>query len=277
MENFFDCFGKDASELKKKKLFLFDMDGTIYNDGVVFDGTIELLSKIKENKGKYVFLTNNSSKSVQDYVDRLSGLGIVVDYNSFCTSSQVTEKYLKKNYKNSKIYCQGTKALIRELKAKNINVTTKVSDDVGVVVVGFDTELTSEKIKNTCQLLMRGIPFIATNKDLVCPVSFGYIPDCGSICMMIENATGRKPIYLGKPEKHMVEFIQEKYDYLADETVIIGDRLYTDILTGVNSGITSICVLTGESCIDDIVKGEIKPTFTFDSVKQLLKIFQGDY
>ena len=265
-----DYFGKDARDLRKKKLFLFDMDGTIYEENNVFDGTRQLLDYIVESGGKYVFITNNSSKSVDDYVDKVNKLGIRADKDNFFTSAQATVLYLKKKYEAPYVYCQGTKSLLSQLSKEGIKTTDVVENNVDVVVVGFDTELTSDKLRKTCQILSeKDIPFIATNPDLRCPVSFGFIPDCGSICRMITAATDKEPIYIGKPEPVMVDFVREKYGYSKEETVVIGDRLYTDIATGLNAKVTAVCVLTGEATAHEIRDGEIKPDFTFESVKDI--------
>lgn len=261
-----DTWGNEVTDLYKKKLFLFDMDGTIYEEERVFEGTKELLGLIEEIGGRYVFITNNSSKSVVDYIEKVNGLGIKANIDNFFTSAQATVLYLRKNFIGKKVYCQGTKSFIRELRDNGIEVTEDVEDNVDVVVVGFDTELTSAKLRKTCELLQRDIPFIATNPDFRCPVSFGFIPDCGSICSMIEAATRKKPVYIGKPEPTMVDIVREKFGYRIDETVVIGDRLYTDIATGLNAGAMAICVLTGEATKDEIQNGDIKPTLTFDSI-----------
>lgn len=268
-----DFFGKNASELKNKKLFLFDMDGTIYEENNVFDGTHQLLDYIVESGGKYVFITNNSSKSVNDYITKVNGLGIKADKDNFFTSAQATVRYLKKRYEKPYVYCQGTKSLLAELSSEGIKVTSDVETGVDAVVVGFDTELTSEKLRKTCQILSENeIPFIATNPDLRCPVSFGFIPDCGSICKMITAATNKEPTYIGKPEPVMVDFVREKYGFSKDEIVVIGDRLYTDIATGLNAGVTAICVLTGEATPSDVENGKIKPNYTFESVKDIWRV-----
>jgi HAD superfamily hydrolase (TIGR01450 family) len=264
-----DVWGKDVSVLKDKKLFLFDMDGTIYEENSLFDGAKELLGLIKENGGRYVFVTNNSSKSVEDYVNKMERLGISANRNDFFTSSQAAILYLERKFKGKKIYCQGTKSLLRELYDSGIQVTEDVEKDVDVVLVGFDTELTSEKLRKTCELLQRDIPFIATNPDLRCPVNFGFIPDCGAICNMIKAATDKSPVYIGKPERTMVDIVRSKFECSVDETVVIGDRLYTDIASGINAGVTSICVLTGEATKNDILNSDIKPTLIFDSVKDI--------
>lgn len=264
-----DYFGKNSDELKGKKLFLFDMDGTIYEEEKLFDGTLQLLDYINSIGGHYVFITNNSSKSVTDYVKKVNRLGIAADKNNFFTSSQATILYIKKNYAGMKIYCQGTKSFVKELLDGGINVTEEVEDGIGLVVVGFDTELTSQKLRNTCEILQRDIPFIATNPDLACPVNFGFVPDCGSICMMLENATKRKPVYVGKPEATMINIVMEMFACSKEETVVVGDRLYTDIASGLNAGVTAVCVLTGEATENEIHDSNYIPSFTFKSIKEL--------
>ena len=136
-------------------------------------------------------------------------------------------------------------------------------------MVGFDTELTYSKLRDTCELLYKGLPFIATNPDKGCPVDFGFIPDCGAICEAIYFATNRRPRYLGKPEPFMVEYVVKRSIYSKEEAVVIGDRLYTDIAAGINAGVTTICVLTGETTKGHIANIQIKPDFVFYSVKEL--------
>lgn len=267
-----DYFGRDASVLTQKKLWLFDMDGTIYEEDKVFDGTLDLLRTIVDNGGQYVFITNNSSKSCVDYVAKVNQLGIPAKMENFFTSAQATILYLNQHYCGAKVYCQGTHSFICELKCAGIDVTEDV-ESVDVVVVGFDMELTTEKLRRTCEILStQEVAYIATNPDWVCPVSFGFIPDCGSICSMIKNATGKWPAYIGKPEPTMVNIVRDKFGVSAEDTVVVGDRLYTDIATGLNAGVTAVCVLTGEAKVIDIETGEIKPSFTFKSINDIYTI-----
>ena len=146
-----DYFGRDASELKKKKLWLFDMDGTIYEEERLFDGTLELLKAIADNGGRYVFITNNSSKSVVDYITKVQRLGIPADEHNFFTSAQATALWLNENKLGTKVYCQGTKSLVKELRDAGIDVTEEV-EEVGVVLIGFDMELTTQKLRKTCEM-----------------------------------------------------------------------------------------------------------------------------
>ena len=264
-----DYTGKSADKLKEKTLYLLDMDGTIYNENQIFDGTLEFLEEIKRRGGQYVFITNNSSKSVEDYVQKVQAMGIEAEYENFYTSSQATAMYLKENYPNQVVYCMGTKSLIKELREAGIEVVTEVDERASVVLLGFDTENTSEKIRNTCIMLGRDVAYLATNPDLVCPVSFGYIPDCGSMSIMLKNATGKEPFFIGKPEPIMVNCVLKQLNCKGENAVIVGDRLYTDIKTGENAKVDTICVLSGEASMDDILQGEIKPTYIFKSVKEI--------
>ena len=264
-----DYTGKSADKLKEKILYLLDMDGTIYNENQIFDGTLEFLEEIKRRGGQYVFITNNSSKSVEDYVQKVQAMGIEAEYENFYTSSQATAMYLKENYPNQVVYCMGTKSLIKELWEAGIEVVTEVDERASVVLLGFDTENTSEKIRNTCIMLGRDVAYLATNPDLVCPVSFGYIPDCGSMSIMLKNATGKEPFFIGKPEPIMVNCVLKQLNCKRENAVIVGDRLYTDIKTGENAKVDTICVLSGEASMEDILQGEVKPTYIFKSVKEI--------
>lgn len=264
-----DYTGRMAESLKNKKLYLLDMDGTIYNENEIFDGILEFLEEIKRRGAQYIFITNNSSKSVKDYVKKVNDMGIMADEENFYTSSQATAAYIKENYPGQIVYCMGTKSLIEELRTAGIEVVTEADDRAGIVLIGFDTENTSEKIRNTCIMLGRDVVYLATNPDLVCPVSFGYIPDCGSMSIMLKNATGKEPFFIGKPEPIMVNCVLKKLGIDKEDAVIVGDRLYTDIKTGANAKIDTICVLSGEATMEDILEGEIKPDYIFDSVKEI--------
>ena len=259
-------------KLNNKKLFLFDMDGTIYLDGVLFDGTLDLMNQIKKNGAEYVFITNNSSHPLNYYVDKISSYGIAVDENNFYTSTLATISYLNNNFKGKKIYCMGNKSLIKELKAGGINVTQRFGKNIDAVVIGYDTELNYKKLITISKILStnKDIPYIATHPDFVCPVDFGFIPDCGSMVKMIEYATKRVPIYIGKPEPTMIDFVIKKYGMTKEQTVVIGDRLYTDIASGKNANVDTICVLSGETTIKDIENSSVKPDYIMKDVKEIL-------
>lgn len=264
-----DIFGKNADSIKKKKLFLFDMDGTIYRENTLFEGVNDLLLRISRS-GRYIFVTNNSSKSVRDYVKKLRRMGVAANEENFFTSTQAAIILLKEKFGDSLVYVQGTKSFVKELRRGGLTVTQKADEKACAVLVGFDPELTGEKLRNTCKMLTgSGLPFYATNPDFVCPVDFGYVPDCGSMCYGIEKATGRRPVYIGKPQAMMIECAMRKFAVSKEETLLLGDRLYTDIAAGVNACVDTVCVLSGEATLNDLQTSDVKPTYVFRSVAEL--------
>lgn len=264
-----DLTGKNADALSRKKLWLLDMDGTIYNENQIFDGTLDFLARIRQQGGRYVFITNNSSRSVADYVKKVNDMGIDAGFEDFYTSSQATAMYIKKNYPGQTVYCMGTRSLVEELRQSGLKVVTQADASATVVLIGFDTENTSEKIRDTCIMLGRDVAYLATNPDLVCPVSFGFIPDCGSMSIMLKNATGKEPFFIGKPQPIMVDCVLQNTGISREDAVIVGDRLYTDIATGINAGVDTICVLSGEASMQDIQEWDKEPDWIFRDVRQI--------
>ena len=258
--------------LQEIRLFLFDMDGTLYLGNRLYDFTIELLETIKNTGRRYLFMTNNSSKSVADYIKKLEKLGITATREDFITSSQATAYYLKENYPNHRLYVCGTQSLKKELEMEGFTVTEKLSE-VDCIVMGFDTELTFQKLEDVSRLLLtrESIPYIATNPDYVCPTEFGSVPDCGSVCDMIFNATGKRPVVIGKPSPLMPELAMAKYGYTKAEAAVVGDRIYTDVKSGLNAGITGILVLSGETTREILAKSEDKPHLVLEDASEILK------
>ena len=258
-------------KFKNIKLFLLDMDGTLYLGNRLYDFTVQLLETIKKKGKRYVFVTNNSSKSVEDYVKKLALLGIAANRDDFLTSSQATAYYLNKNHKGARLYVCGTESLKAELKSDGFQVT-EVLEDVDVIVMGNDTELTFKKLEDVCKLLLsRELPYIATNPDYVCPTEFGSVPDCGSICDMIYNSTGKRPLVIGKPQALMPQLAMEKYNVKSDETAVVGDRIYTDVKSGLNAGAVSVLVMSGETTEDILKASTDKPDIVLNDAGEILK------
>lgn len=256
------------SDLKNKKLFLLDMDGTLYLDNDLFDGTVDFLSHIKQIGGRYIFLTNNSSKSIDAYIQKMASLGIQTTEEDFFTSTNATVLFLqKKNYQ--KIYAFGTDSFKEQLRAAGLPVVDKQEDGIDCLLMGFDTELTFQKLEDACILLGKGVDYIATNPDWVCPTWYGYVPDCGSVAEMLWHATKRRPRFIGKPQPEMPLLAMEKTGFSKEQTVVIGDRLYTDIACGVNAGISSIFVLSGEGTMQDLEASDVKPEFVYPNIREI--------
>ncbi len=265
-------------DFKSIRLFLFDMDGTIYLGNNLFPYVPELLRVIREQGKNYLFMTNNSSKNLEGYVNKLKSLGIDATADDFVNSTNVTIDYIHANLAGKKLYVLGTKALVTAFKDAGINVCEDYADDIEGVVMGFDTELTFKKLDDVSKLLTeKDIPYIATNPDYVCPTEYGYVPDCGSVADMLFNATGKRPIFIGKPEPAMplyaVEKVNKERDPLVtkENTLVIGDRLYTDIACGINAGTKSLLVLSGETTQKMADESEFKPTEIFKDCSVLLE------
>lgn len=256
----------DLSRLKKKKLFILDMDGTFYLGDRLIPGSLEFLEKLKRNGQGYLFYTNNSSKTGDIYHTKLTALGCDRGNIVVYTSGDVTIHYLKENYPGRKVYLLGTESLKKSFREAEIELVENQPD---LVVAGFDTTFTYEKINKACSFIRKGALFLATHPDLNCPVEDGFLPDCGSLCAMITASTGVKPRGLGKPYSESLEYILKKTGCRREDMVIVGDRLYTDILFGLNNGITSILVLSGETNLEMVENSGIKPDYIFASLGEL--------
>ena len=255
--------------LNEKKFFLLDMDGTIYLDNDLFDGTLDFLAEVKAKGGRYLFVTNNSSKGTDAYVNKLKKIGIEAYEEDFLTSTDATILYLQNNFPGRKFYSMGTESFTKQLKEAGIDVTTELSDDIFGLVISNDTELTFKKLDDACILLGRGVEYIATNPDWVCPTWYGYVPDCGSFAEMLKRATGRTPTFIGKPKPEMLLLAMEKFGYSKDESVMVGDRVYTDIASGYNAGVDTVFVLSGEGTREDAESSDTKPTYILNNIREL--------
>lgn len=251
-----------------KKLFLLDQDGTLYNGNTIFKGTLKFLDDIVKNGSRYVFVTNNSSKSVDDYIKKLGGLGIKATSDQFFTSTEATIMYLKTHHPGASVYPLGTTSFVNKLKSEGIVI--KDHNNADIALLAYDTELTYQKLVNISEMLLtRDVPYLATNPDFVCPIEFGSVPDCGSFIEMIAHATKKKPYIIGKPNRDFLNLALEKYGFQADEAVMIGDRLYTDIQSAYNSSITSILTLEGEASMSDVEVYPIKPDYIIKSISDV--------
>jgi len=261
--------------LAEKRLFLLDMDGTLYLDENLFPGTVPFLEYVRRSGGRCLFLTNNSSKSVDAYLQKLGRLGISAGEEDFLTSVNALIADLKSRPPYRLCYAFGTESFRSQLCKAGIPVTDRLSDGVDCLLIAFDTELTFQKLEDACILLDRGVDFIAANPDWVCPTWYGSVPDCGSVCEMLYRATGRRPRVIGKPQPAMALLAMEKTGFSPAETVVVGDRLYTDIACGANAGVDTVFVLSGEGTLADLKASEVKPTWVFEDIAALLAALEG--
>ncbi len=254
--------------LKKIRCFALDMDGTVYLGEKWIEGARDFLEAV-ENAGKtYVFLTNNSSKSPESYLEKLERMGLKAGPERIVTSGMVTISYLKAHFPGKRVYLLGNELLKEEFAQEGILLDEQAPE---VVTVGFDTTLTYEKLCRVCDLVREGLPYISTHPDYNCPTENGFVPDVGAIHAFIHASAFRYPDHIvGKPSGDIMDYLRERAGVLKEETAMVGDRLYTDVAAGVNNGYTGILVLSGEAGMKDVEESKVIPDLIFTSVKEMI-------
>lgn len=250
--------------LKSVRCFLLDMDGTFYLGDNLIDGSLDFLECLRRTGRQAVFLTNNSSKSREIYVEKLKRLGVTEPFLRVYSSSLATGRYVLEHFRGKKAFLLGNEALRAELTGMGVAIDDERPD---YVIIGFDTTLDYAKMTRVCDLVREGLPYIATHPDFNCPTESGFIPDIGAIMAFIEASTGRKAdVIIGKPCGEIVRAAQERTGLAPGEMAMVGDRLYTDVRTGVDHGLCSILVLSGEGTVEDIEKYGVEPDLIFDKL-----------
>ena len=262
------------------------MDGTLYRGGTLFDFTRPFLARMDERGIGCTFLTNNSSKSVADYLAHLRRLGIAARDDQIRTSMHCTVDYLRKELPDvRRLYILGTPSLRREFISAGF-------EDVGdegspqalrhsspqAVVVGFDTGLVYPRLCKAAWWIAQGKPFIATHPDRVCPTDQPTVlVDCGAVCACLESATGRAPAaVLGKPDPWMLRGILDRHGLAPDELAMVGDRLYTDMAMARRAGVVGVLVLTGEATAEEARRCPTPPDLVVPSLKELGDLLAGE-
>lgn len=268
---------KNRELLKEKKLFLFDIDGTLALGAELLPGAKELIAGLRRTGKRIFFTTNNSTKSRQDYVDYFAGHDIRIEPEEVLTAGGLTLIFCREQFQNRKIFLMGTPSLKKELEDAGLLITEKYEEDIACVLVAFDTTLNFQKLEDASRILSDGkVIFLASNPDLCCPTAFGAVPDCGSICEMLKNATGREPKFLGKPYPDIVNQCRKLAGVVREETVLVGDRIYTDMACAENAGVEGILVLTGEATKKDACNCGLQIPYVFESVKELYEYLEKD-
>lgn len=255
---------KDKKELKSKKFFVLDMDGTFYLGNNLIEGSMEFIEKLKQTGKGFMFFTNNSSRTSDYYINKLASMGCAINKDQIATSGDVTINFLKKYHSDKKIFLLSTQIVEDHFRESGINLS---KEDADAVVLTFDMSINYDKLTQACRLIRNGRDFIASHPDFNCPTEDGFIPDCGAMCAFITASTGVKPKYLGKPYRETVDFILDRTGLDISDIVFAGDRLYTDIATAYNHGAAGLLVLSGETKAEDLINSEIKPDFVFESLK----------
>jgi HAD superfamily hydrolase (TIGR01450 family) len=265
---------KLIQKLRRVKLFLFDMDGTLYLSDRLLPGAKELLSFLRENGKPFCLVTNNSSVGSGDYIRKLHRLGIDITPKEVWTSGLSAAAYFRKNLAGVPVFVLGTELLKAELSENGVNVTDNPGE-ARAALVGFDTNLTYLNLKTFCGLVRDGLPFFATHYDINCPTADGYIPDVGSFLRLIEASTGRAPdVIFGKPFAPMTEGLKERFSELAlsnSDIAMTGDRLMTDMDFAVKNGFLSVLVLSGETDEAMLARSGLEPDIVLKGVNGFLE------
>jgi HAD superfamily hydrolase (TIGR01457 family) len=251
------------------RCFLLDMDGTFYLGNRLLEGSLAFLNKLQSTGRQALFLTNNSSKSAEVYLEKLQLMGVRDPFLRVLTSGQAAAQYALKAFPNRSAFVLGTEMLRRELQSAGIVIDDQTPD---YVLIGYDTTLDYAKMTRVCDLVRAGLPYIATHPDFNCPTETGFAPDIGAIIAFIEASAGRKPdVIIGKPYRGIVEAAMRITGLNTDQLAMVGDRLYTDIAMSVRHGMLGILVLTGEAAKDDIVNSPDQPDLVFDRLSDMIE------
>lgn len=252
--------------LTRLRAFLLDMDGTIYLGEEPIEGASRFIAYLRASGRRFMFFTNNPTASAEQYCGKLRSMGMDAEPGEVLTSGEATAAYIEGETPYRKLLTVGPPSFEEALRQAGF---TLVEDQPDAVVLSFDTSLTHEKLCRAHHWLCRGVPYIATNPDRVCPTRTGSVPDCGSIAALLEASSGRTPVYVGKPHPTMARMALARLNAEPRETAMVGDRLYTDMAMARSAGLTAILVLSGETQPEMVVENGERPDYVFPSVNEL--------
>lgn len=252
--------------MKNIKCVMLDLDGTVYLGENIFPYTLDFLKTLDDLNIGHIFLTNNSSKGTDAYIEKFAKMGIKATEENILISSHAAADYINTHYKNKRTYITGTESFMKEMVKMGINV---VEDDPEILLAGFDTSLNYERLTKFTNYVNKGLPYIATHPDAVCPAEDGFLPDLGSVIELIYACTKRRPeVICGKPNEQILIAAEHKTGFSRENLLMVGDRLTTDIAIGAH-GIRTALVLSGEATMEDLPSAPHKPTYIFPSIKEL--------
>ena len=252
------------------RCFLLDMDGTFYLAENLIPGSLDFIRRVEKTGRDFLFLTNNSSHNADFYVQRLKRMGLNVGREKVLTSGEATAAVLKEKYPGKRAFVLGNEFLLEEMREAGVTVDQTAPE---IVVVGYDTTLDYKKMTAVCDFVRAGLPYIATHPDFNCPTETGFAPDIGAIMAFIEASTGRRAdLVVGKPHTGIVQAALRRTGLAVGQLAMVGDRLYTDIETGLKSGMLSILVMSGETTPEMLAAYPHKPDLVFDRLAEMIPL-----
>jgi len=256
--------------------YLIDLDGVIYRGEQVIEGAVETLAWLRLQRAEISFLTNNSAFSRRNYLERLSLLGIKCQLEEIMSTAYATRLYLEeKGPPGARVLVIGEWGLMVELEGAKVSLVDWQNEGlIDYVVVGLDRNFHYSKLTRAHHAIIQGAKFIATNRDATFPTEKGTLPGGGAIVAAIEACTGKTPVVIGKPQDYMVKKVLETRNWKSEETVVVGDRLETDVLLGNQLGMITALVLTGITNRETAEKAvhDLKPTYILDSIQNLKEL-----
>ncbi len=264
--------------IRDAEAFIFDMDGVLYRGKQALPGVNEIIAALEARGLPYLLATNNSTATPADYVRRMAEYGVTVTESHLQTSATATRDYLKRELPDGAVLLPiGAAALTEQLQAgTTFKITDDPAEDVAAVVVGLDQGFTYERMTRAMKAIRNGARFIATNADATLPVEDGVLPGAGTMIAAIATASGRQPTVIGKPETLMMTSAVAQLGTSASKTVMIGDRLDTDILAAARAGLTTALVLTGVTTRNDLAGSDIVPDYVFTDLPAITRELAGD-
>lgn len=257
---------EQRERLSRVRMFVLDMDGTIYLGERLFPFTVGFLQKVRNTGRDFCFFTNNSSKNREAYLEKLSHMGIPVPPEKMLISNGVILEWLKERQPGARCWVVGTPFLQEDFRKAGF---TPDDPEADLVILGFDTTLTYEKLRVACDLIRAGRPVYGVNPDWNCPVEGGFIPDCGSIAALVKASTGVQCEFFGKPSPHTLEYMLAQTGCQPQELAVVGDRLYTDIAVAAGTEVTSILVMSGETTPELLAQSQVHPTLVVRDLEEL--------
>lgn len=253
--------------MKTYKCYCIDLDGTVYRGKEPIIETVQFVHHLQQQGKEPFFVTNNASQTPDQVLSKLSGFGIEAKRSHIMTSAMAAAKYIAYHYPGKDVSMIGERGLHDALLENGVNI---VSSSKEVFVMGIDRDITYEKLAQACLDIRHGATFISTNSDRAFPNERGLMPGNGAFTALIQNSTGIEPIFIGKPQGHMLEMIQLEHQYEKEDMVMIGDNYDTDIMAGINFGIDTVHVNTGVTSTEEALLKSVRPTGTFETLVECI-------
>lgn len=254
--------------MKEYKGYLIDLDGTMYKGAESIHGASEFVESLREKKTPFMFLTNNSSKTVDQIAEKLTQLGVYAHRDFVYTSSLATAEYVRSEKEQARVFAIGEEGLFDALRQQGLKIVEK---DADYVVIGIDREINYQKLANACLEVRAGARLISTNGDIAIPTDQGMLPGNGAITSVVSVSTGVKPVFIGKPEPLIMERALKRLGYDAKDVLMVGDNYHTDIMAGMKAGLDTLMVETGLSTFNEIKDHDHQPTYKRKDLVEWLK------